>query len=418
MREHNRFVVAALAASLTLGCAQEMTEVSEGRSGDSDIEAVIEAVMDRWEVPGLAVVVVERGRPPVLGGYGTRALGESLPVDEETFLYIASNSKTVTAYALGMLVDDGALSWQDQATRHIPEFQTPDPYVTEHVAIDDLICHRSGLSEAVLGGFQDPGYTVADLLGDVRRTELTERFRDRNNYCQFGMAILGEIVLRASGETWEEVVRQRILEPLEMDSTFTSNADFAERVGLPHEVANIMRPAVSAGGVVTTTDWDKVGTSRLYAPAGGMISTMSDIARWIEFRLNDGVHEGTRLISAASLHEIRAPRIPADFSKLGFPYTHFHPDAELISVGYGQYSFEHRGRRVIMHNGGWMSSVVAVMPGESLGVGVFTDAWYDEPAPGTSIAFVNAVALEVFDHQLGFREGAWNRRMHDAVNSL
>jgi CubicO group peptidase (beta-lactamase class C family) len=56
--------------------------------------------------------------------------------------------------------------------------------VTENVAIDDLLCHRSGLSEKVLGGFQNPDYTIEDLLEDIKDTELTERFRSRNNYSQ------------------------------------------------------------------------------------------------------------------------------------------------------------------------------------------------------------------------------------------
>ena len=384
-------------------------------SAQSDLDSLIETAMKQWEAPGLAVVVVEKGEPPVLKGYGTRVHGESLPVDEETFVYIASNTKTVTAYALGMLVDDSTLRWEDPVKKHLPEFETPDPYVTEQVAIDDLLCHRSGLSEEVLGDFQDPDYTVEYLLRDVSQTQLTERFRARNNYSQFGMAILGEIVLRASGQSWEELVRQRVLAPLGMDSTFTSNADFAERVGSPSGVANIMRPAVRTQDGVTASGWDGVGTNRLYAPAGGIISTMPDIARWITFRVNEGVHDGTRLIGEAAIKEIRAPRVPADFSKMGFPWGYFHPDAELLDVGFGQYSFEHRGRKVIVHNGGWMSSVIEIMPREGLGVGVFTNAWFDEPAPGTSIAFVNAIALEVFDCHLGLRDGNWSRRMHEIV---
>lgn len=418
MKKTPTMTFAAVLVFAASACQQTMVPAdAESATVRSDLDSVIQEAMRLWEIPGLAVVVVKKGEAPVLKGYGSRVYGKSLPVDEETLLYVASNSKTVTAYVLGMLVDDSVLRWDDPVKRYIPEFGTPDSYVTEHVAIDDLICHRSGLSEAVLGGFQDPDYTIEELLGDVRRTELTERFRDRNNYCQFGMALLGEVIHRASGQTWEELVRQRIFAPLGMATSSTSNADFARRVGQPGDVANIMRPAVMTHDGVVATGWDEVGTSRLYAPAGGIISTMPDIARWITFRVNDGVHDGVRLISEEALDEIRAPRIPADFSKLGFPWSLFHPDAELIDVGYGQYSFGHRGRRVIVHNGGWMSSVIEIMPREDLGVGVFTNAWFDEPAPGTSIAFVNAVALEVFDHELGFRDGNWSRRMHDIVAS-
>ena len=60
--------------------------------------------------------------------------------------------------------------------------------------------------------------------------------------------------------------------------------------------------------------------------------------------------------SLDAIAEIRAPRISADLSRMNMPWGYFHPRAQLIDVGYGQYSFEHRGRKVFVHNGGWMSS--------------------------------------------------------------
>ncbi len=384
-------------------------------SSQVELDSSIENAMEQWQVPGLAVVVVKGGKTVLLKGYGTRTHGGDLEINGKTYLQIASNSKTFTAFAFGMLVDDGVLRWDDPIKKYIPELQLPDPYVTENVAIDDLLCHRSGLSEKVLGGFQNPDYTIEDLLEDIKDTELTCRFRSCNNYSQFGMALLGEVVHRATGMSWGDFIRKRIFTPLGMSSSYTSNADFVRRVGKPEDVANIMKPTVKKDGVVGKGSWDAVGSESLYAPAGGIISTMEDIAKWISFRLNDGVHEGTRLISIDSLHEIRAPRIPADFSRMNMPWSYFHPRAELMDVGYGQYSFEHRGRRVIVHNGGWMSSVIEIMPDEGMGVGIFSNAWFDEPAPWASLAFVNALALDIFDHYLGYRDTNWSSQMMEIV---
>jgi CubicO group peptidase (beta-lactamase class C family) len=407
-----RIVVSVLAAVL---CAALATSASEPMSSSQDaLDSLVEAAMKHWKVPGLAVVVVTDDEV-ILKGYGTRVHGESASIDADTLLQIASNSKTFCAYAIGMLVDDGKLGWRDPVKKHIPEFRVPDPYVTENITIEDLLCHRSGLTPTVPGGFNNPDYKIQNLLGDIKDLELAGDFRSRNIYSQVGMALLGEIVLRASGTSWEDFVRVRLFKPLGMESSYTSNADFSQRVGKPSDAPNIMQPALKKDGVVVNGSWDGVGSERLYAPAGGVISTMRDIARWISFRLNDGVLAGKRLISVDSLEEIRAPRIPLDFSYLNMPFTYIKPDAQLIDAGFGQYSFEHRGRKVIVHNGGWMNSVIEIMPGEDIGVGVFTNAMFNEPAPWASVAFVNAVALDIFDHFLGYDDTDWSKLMLEAV---
>ena len=178
-----------------------------------------------------------------------------------------------------------------------------------------------------------------------------------------------------------------------MSSSYTSTLDFETKIGEPADVENIMMPAVKIRSQVANESWEYVGTTPLYAPTGGIISNLVDMSTWIQFRLNDGTIDGKKLISSESLQEIRAPRIPADFENMGMPWSYFHPRAQLVDVGFGHYSFEHRGRKAIIHNGGWMSSVVAIMPEAKTGVGIFSNAWFDEPAPFASLAFVNALAL-------------------------
>jgi hypothetical protein len=100
---------------------------------------------------------------------------------------------------------------------------------------------------------------------------------------------------------------------------------------------------------------------------------------------------------------------------IGIPSAYVHPNAQLIDVGYGHYSFEHHGRKTITHNGGWMASVIAIMPDADIGVGIFSNAWFDEPAPYSSLAFVNALALDVFDHYLEHPNEDWTGRMKAIV---
>lgn len=383
---------------------------------DTDLDSRITNAMATWEVPGVAVVVVT-GDTVIMKGYGSRALGLSQPINEETYLQIASNTKMFTAYTIGMLVDDGLLNWDDPVIKHIPELKLPDPMVAKNVAIDDLLCHRSGLTELFLGGVKNPDYTIEDLLKDLVDTPLSTRFRTQNNYSQAGMALLGEIVARVSGMSWEKFLQTRIFEPLEMKASYSSSADFNEKVGNPEAVENIMKPAIKSDGKVLMGSWQELGTWSLYATSGGIISNMRDMSAWIQFRLDNGVKNGQQLISSDALHEIREPRIPLDFSAFNVPWSCFHPCAELLDVGFGHYSFEHRGRKVITHNGTWMSSVISIMPGENIGVGVFSNAYFTEPVAWASFGFVNALTLEIFDHFLGHQETDWSSKMVDIVTA-
>lgn len=375
---------------------------------EKTLDDKIEQAMQQWQVPGLAVVVVKDGEAVLMKGYGTREAGKDLPINNKTYLQIASNSKTFTAYLFGILVDDGIVKWDDPIKKYIPELELPDAYVTENVAIDDLLCHRSGLIATVPGGFQNRDYTFEELLEVIKAKELSIRFRSANHYSQVGMAILGEVVNRTTGQSWGENIHKRIFEPLGMIDSYTSNLDFEQRVGDPDTVENIIQPARKKDGVISLGSWESIGSEDLYAPAGGIISTTDDMAKWIAFRLNEGVHEGLPLISKEAIKEIRKGRIPAGFSRMGIPNSFIYPRNGLLETGYGQYTFEHYGNKVIVHNGGWMNSVIKVIPQGNLGVGLFSNAEFSDLHPVEGLAFVNAVALTVIDHYLGYEYVDWS----------
>jgi len=109
------------------------------------IDSLVERTLKAFEVPGIAVAIIKDGKVIHSKGYGVRSLATGQPVDENTLFGIASNSKAFTTAALGMLVDEGKMSWDDKVRKYIPEFKVFDPYVTEEFTVRDLLCHRSGL---------------------------------------------------------------------------------------------------------------------------------------------------------------------------------------------------------------------------------------------------------------------------------
>jgi CubicO group peptidase (beta-lactamase class C family) len=109
------------------------------------IDSLVLRTMKTFDVPGIAVAIVKDNKVIHLKGYGVRSLKTQQKVDPNTNFGIASNSKAFTTAALGILIDEKKLSWDDKVIDYIPEFRLYNPYVTEEFTVRDLLTHRSGM---------------------------------------------------------------------------------------------------------------------------------------------------------------------------------------------------------------------------------------------------------------------------------
>ena len=107
------------------------------------IDSIVSVSMNKFPQAGIAIGVIQDGKVTHLKGYGIASKNSNTSVDENTLFAIASNSKAFTATALGILVDQGKLLWNDKVIDHIPEFKMYDSYVTANFTILDLLTHRS-----------------------------------------------------------------------------------------------------------------------------------------------------------------------------------------------------------------------------------------------------------------------------------
>ena len=151
--------------------------------------------MRDWKTPGLAIAVVKDGEVVFAKGYGVRRLGAPEPVDEHTLFAVGSTTKAMTAAALGMLVDEGKLGWDDPVTKHLPWFALHDPYVTREVRVRDLLTHRAGVPNTDLLWYQQetPAREVVARLRDV---PLESSVRTHFTYQNVMYAAAGEVVAR------------------------------------------------------------------------------------------------------------------------------------------------------------------------------------------------------------------------------
>lgn len=328
------------------------------------LDAYYEQALSDWNVPGMAVAIVKDGEIIFSKGYGTANVNTGETVDANTLFAIASNTKAFTSTALAMLIEEGALSWDDKVRKYLPWFKLYDPYVSESFTIRDLLTHRSGL-KTFSGDLLWYGTDLSrrEVVENARYLEPSYEFRAAYGYSNIMYLAAGLIIEEVSGMSWDEFIRQRILDPLDMDRTLSSTLDLGgvQNVSLPHNDHE--------GGLITIEwlNWDNI------APAGALISSVNDISQWLVFQMNKGVTPGgDTLLDKKYFDQMWAAQTPqsvSGWSATTWPSTHFK------AYGLGWAMFDYHGRKVLGHGGGYdgFISNTTFVPEEKLGFVILTN---------------------------------------------
>lgn len=372
-------------------------------------DSLVRASMDAWRVPGAAVAVVRDGEVLLARGYGVKRKGGAEPVNAETVFPVGSTTKSLTALAVADLVEAGKLSWDEPVRDYLPGFRLPDDHATARATLEDLLSHRTGLArhDFLLRGEGEP-FDRDELMARLRHLHMANGFREAFQYNNFMYMAAGRVAGRITGTSWEEVVRSRLLVPMGMEDTgigrdfYLSAADRARGHRTPTSAASDTDslPAPIRQDFVRN---DAIG------PAGSLMSTASDMARWVETVANGGALDGERIVPTTAVQETTAPRIPVG----GLSESLFdQPEMSHVSYGLGWFVHEYRGHEFVHHSGGLggFSALVAALPGEDLGVAVL--------ANNQSGAMVYALALTTFDRLLGREPADWDARFLKEIREM
>ncbi|MCL4848650.1 MAG: beta-lactamase family protein [Acidobacteria bacterium] len=361
----------------------------------ADLDAWVERTMATFEVPGIAVAIVKDGDVVHAKGYGVRRLGDTAPVDDATLFGIASNTKAFTATALGMLVDEKRLAWDDPVTRHLPGFQMFDPYVSREITVRDLLTHRSGLGLGAgdLLFWPDTDVSRAEVVAAARFIRPATSFRSRYAYNNLLFVVAGEVVAAASGQSWDDFVRARIFDPLGMDSSRITSVGFGpgDNVASPHSRGWRLQGELKP--IASTRD-------DTWAAAAGIKSNLRDLVTWVRVHLDRGrLDETRRLFSESVSNEMWQVQTPIRVSDPPPPLADVRPT--FAGYGLGWNLRDYRGRKIVSHTGGLTGMVTLVMlvPSERLGLVVLTN----QEEGG---AF-NAIAYHVIDAYFGAPSTDW-----------
>src|SRR5947199_3668460 len=334
----------------------------------ADLDAYVARVLKTFEVPGLSVAIVKDGKVVMAKGYGVRKLREPALVDENTLFGIGSNTKAFTTAALATLVDEGKISWDDPVYERLPGFQMYDPYVSHEMTIRDLLTHRSGmgLGEGDLLFWPHTTFTRAEVIYRLRFMKPASSFRSRFAYDNLLYIAARQIIPAVTGKSWEDYIREKILQPLGMNTTNLSNAAFksSDNYAFPHSKVDGKLQAIEF------VNLDNAG------PAGSINSSAAEMAKWIQLQLNRGKFpdRDARLFSEAQSREMWSAQTILPAGEAPGPLAGLSTKFADYALGWGLRDYH--GRKLVGHTGGVGGFVSRVMlvPEENLGIVVLTNA--------------------------------------------
>lgn len=370
-----------------------------------DLDRYVKRVFDTFETPGMAIAIAERGKPTDLRTYGVRRMGEAAKIDEQTMFSMGSTTKAFTSAVLAMLVDEGKLSWDSKVVDLLPGFRMYDPYTSSEMTVRDLLVHRSGLGLGAgdLMFVPETTLTRAQIVEKLRYIKPATSFRSGYAYDNMLYVVAGQLIEEVCKDSWENVVRQRILAPLQMEHTTTSSATPpGANKGWPH--ARVSTEIRGAGPMTPLPKQMQFDNS---APAGSLNASIADVARWLELQLGRGLDPRTnvRLFSEAQSREMWT-------SQTLIPVTQNPKSLELAQANFRAYALgwsysDYRGQAVISHGGGVYGSValVVIVPGKDVAFAMMTNT--------EETSALAAIQNRLLDHYLGLSSPDWIGALSD-----
>ncbi len=261
-----------------------------------------------FQVPGVAAGIYHEGAEHYAVS-GITSIESPAPVDEDTLFQFGSTGKTLTATAIMRLVEQGKLDLGDPVRRHVPELTLKDEDTAQSVTLLQLLNHSAGWQGDF---FEDTGRgddAIARYVEKMADLEQVSPLGAQASYNNAALVLAGRVIEKVTGQVYEDVIKELLLQPLGLDHTFAFMNDIMTRrfvVGHTHH---------QDGRVTVARPW---ALPRSLAPAGGWSASVRDQLAWARFHLSDGRGEdGEQVLSKASLDRMKEPTFSLGGSAIG-----------------------------------------------------------------------------------------------------
>jgi CubicO group peptidase (beta-lactamase class C family) len=294
----------------------------------AQLEPVIKQVMEQANMPGFAIAVVENQRIVYSAGFGLRNLNSKEPMSVSSLFHMASITKPFVATSLMQLWEQGKIDLDSPVVKYLPYFRLADARY-KHITVRQMLSHISGMPDVRDYEWDKPQYDDGALERFVRSLgdrSLIAEPGAKMQYSNMAFEVLGDVIAKVSGMSFEDYVKRNILEPLGMKSStlLVRQADPALLTS-PHVQSATYEVEVS-----------KVFPyNRMHSPSSTLYSNVLEMSRWSMANLNRGELDGKRILKASTYDLMWKPA--------GEPFP---------QVGISWFLNKYREHAVVTHSGG------------------------------------------------------------------
>jgi len=378
-----------------------LASAGSAATGDIDVakrldgfDAYMAKILKDWNAPVVGVGVVVNDKLVFAKGYGYRDYEKKLPFTPGTMSPIASNTKLFTAVAAGMLVEEGKLTWDKPVRDSVPSIRFYNDQLNNAVTLRDMLSHRTGITRHDTIWYKSD-FTRKELFQKLVYLEPEEPMRETFLYNNLMFAAVGYLIELQSGKTWEQFVRERILDPLEMRST-------------SYSITDMLKQPEFGVGFTERRDSFEIYKIPYYediagvAPCGAIVSNIEDMSHWLIALMNDGKYKGKQALPPEVLKATLQPAIA--LPNVGLETRGW---SEILNSAYGmgRETASYRGHLITFHGGDLpgFHTQVSFLPQDHVGVIVFEIGNHTQP-------LYNIVTYNVYERLLGMDLTPWSER--------
>jgi len=354
------------------------------------VDRFIDSLMKEWNIPGLALGIVYKDQLIYAKGYGYRDLAKKLPVDITTIFPIASNTKLFTATAACMFAEEGKLNLDKPVRSYFPSLVFNNDELNAKVTLRDMLSHRTGIPRYD-GIWIGSTFTRKETIDRIALMKPQLGFREGYMYNNIVFAASGAVMENIIGMSWEDIIRQRIFQPLQMNASGFTNEDmmksgnFAYAYFEPDSTRRLQKRTY-------------VAQSLALGPAGTIKSNVEDMSHWMIAQLNGGKYKGQQAIPEAAIRQTLVPNNIADKESKWDELSN-----SLYALGRTIQTY--KGYKISTHTGsvdGYYSNLTFI-PSENLSIFMVHNS-----SPAGSIRTV--MAFPIFDRLLNLTQTQWSER--------
>lgn len=339
--------------------------IAENSSYDA-IDAYVAEQMQRLNIPGASLAIVEDDKIVHLRGFGQARPGGDAPSPQTTFP-LASATKSFTALAVMQLVEAGKIELDAPVQRYLPWFRVADPQASAQITIRHLLNQNSGLPGVpgiiALANLDDSPGTAERQARALSTLKLNRPVGASFEYCNWNFNLLGLVIEATSGESYTEYIQNHIFDPLDMSHSYTSQAlARQDDLAVGHRYWFTLPQAMP-----------KLPIPRGSLPTGGLISSAEDIARYLIAHLNEGKYGATQILSPAGMAQLH--RGAVDAIEAGVDMGQYSMGWFITDINVGINSGTDQ-TKVIWHHGNLpdFSSYMAHLPEQKKGIVLLINA--------------------------------------------